>query len=340
MAAIQTINRKNGKRYRVQVMRNGRRVGKVFDKKKDAEIFLSQLTINDDFANSLTHSALTQLTLNDACIEYLNQYKGKDQSQAQRLRHWQNEFGEKPVGKVTKFDIRKTLKSLSLNNYAPATVNRYKSSISAVFSYLAEEYDTDHNPAREVKQLKEDNARTRFLTDAEISKLLHSAKKSKWDRLYLLILLALTTGARRTEMLSLKWSDIDFLNRSASLDITKNGQARILPLTLEVVDELMKFRQVGSGYVFPHKSHLNKYYRNFDKHWQACLKTASINDFRFHDLRHSAASLLAKSGASLLEISEVLGHKSITMTQRYAHLCIKHKASLIDNVMGRIGNEL
>lgn len=68
------------------------------------------------------------------------------------------------------------------------------------------------------------------------------------------------------------------------------------------------------------------------------LMKAGIDDFRFHDLRHTCASMLAMNGASLLEIAQVLGHKSITMTQRYSHLCTEHKASLTDRVFGGIAN--
>ena len=74
----------------------------------------------------------------------------------------------------------------------------------------------------------------------------------------------------------------------------------------------------------------------FTKPWKKALEDAQINDFRFHDLRHSCASYLAQSGASLLEIADVLGHKQISVTKRYAHLCIEHKSNLINRVLGGI----
>jgi integrase len=100
--------------------------------------------------------------------------------------------------------------------------------------------------------------------------------------------------------------------------------------------ELSRFREIGVSYVFPHPSRLYQPFTEFDYHWQAAKKAALLLDFHFHDLRHTCASLLAMNGASLLEIAEVLGHKSITMTQRYAHLCIGHKAKLTERVFGNL----
>jgi len=99
----------------------------------------------------------------------------------------------------------------------------------------------------------------------------------------------------------------------------------------------MKYRR-STGYVFVHLTKPNDYFKNFDSHWRTALKEADITDFRFHDLRHTCASLLAMNGATLLEIAQVLGHKSISMTQRYSHLCIEHKANLTDRVFGGIVN--
>lgn len=137
-------------------------------------------------------------------------------------------------------------------------------------------------------------------------------------------------------MIGLKWSDINFNTRTAHLAVTKNGSQRVLSLTAELLTELSKFREIGASFVFPHPSGLNRPFTEFDHHWQAAKKAALLSDFHFHDLRHSCASLLAMNGASILEIAEVLGHKSITMTQRYSHLCNAHKAKLTDRVFGNL----
>lgn len=337
MPTIQTIQNKKSTSYRVQFMRDGKRVSKRFKLKKEAQKFAAQLLVNEDFASSFTDHTLNTLTLQKAVIEYLDQYKGKDTSIIQRLNFWCSLYGDKPVGKLTSAMVRSELKKLISSGKQPPTANRYKSALGSLFSYLADEYDIEYNPTRNIKQFTENNGRTRFLTDGELSRLLKACKQSGWDRLYLLVLMAVSTGARRTELLTLEWSDIDFKARTAQLKNTKNGEQRILTLTPAVISELMTFRGID-GYVFPHERQLKGYFRNFDCYWREALTEAEITNFRFHDLRHTCASMLAMNGASLLEIAQVLGHKSITMTQRYSHLCTEHKASLTDRVFGGIAN--
>ncbi|MFM2667152.1 site-specific integrase [Vibrio mediterranei] len=334
--AIQKLKKKSGYSYRVQVMRNGTRVSRSFNRKKDAEQFHARLMADSDFADLLTCHALAEMTLKDACNEYLEQHSGKDTSISQRLRWWCSLLGTKKTGQITKKNVREALRQLKANGLANSTLNRYKAALSAVYSYLSNEYDIKHNPAREVKQFKEDNKRTRFLSNNEKTRLLFAAKESNWNRLYLLVLMAITTGARRTELLKLRWSDINFQDRRALVEQSKNGDPRVLPLIDEVIEELQKYREVGHGFIFPHSSHQHHYFQHFDKYWQTALQKAGVREFRFHDLRHTAASILANSGVSLLEIGEVLGHKSIQMTQRYAHLCVENKQATIDRVMGDI----
>jgi len=103
-------------------------------------------------------------------------------------------------------------------------------------------------------------------------------------------------------------------------------------LTDDVVKELIKFRQQDGSLIFNSEVKPDKAFC-FNKQWKKALKTAEVEDFTFHCLRHTCASYLAQSGASLLEIADVLGHKQISVTKRYAHLCIDHKERLINNVM-------
>lgn len=336
MAKIQVRKGANGTTYRVEFMRDGRRVSKSFKLKKEAEKFAALVVVDDSFAHGLSNYTLNTLTLSKAVREYLDQHTGRDKSVIQRLGWWADRLGDKPVGKVTRQHIKTALDTLKSEGKAPATLNRYKAALSSVFAFICDQHDLKVNPCREVKQQSEDNARTRFLSDAELPRLLDAAKASEWPRLYMLILMAITTGARRSELIGLKWSDVDLKARTAHLHTTKNGDQRVLALTDAVITELASFREVGNGYVFPHPSRLSEPFHYFDHLWQATRSAAGITDFHFHDLRHTCASLLAMNGASLLEIAQVLGHKSITMTQRYSHLCNGHKAKLTDRVFGGI----
>jgi integrase len=183
--------------------------------------------------------------------------------------------------------------------------------------------------------LPENNARIRFLSDDERSRLFKAARQSDWDKLYLLVLLAITTGARKGELLSLRWCDVDFDRQTAYVATTKNGQPKVLPLTDSVVVELSKFKDQEPALIFNSEITTDSPFC-FYKQWKKALLSADIEDFRFHDLRHSCASYLAQSGASLLEIAFVLGHKQIQMTKRYAHLCIDSKEKLINRVMAKL----
>lgn len=337
MATIQIIQRKTSKRYRVQFMKNGQRIGKVFSRKKDAEYYLAQLTVNDDLTDSLTDPISTKLTLHQAIDEYAEQYSGKCNSVRQRLEFWVKTYGEMPIGRVNRSHIKKALKSLQRKGCANATVNRYKASISAVYTYLMDEYDYIKNPAREVRQLKEDNARCRYLSDDERTTLLSVSKRSYWEKLYLLILLAITTGARRGDLIKLRWSNINFIAKTATVENTKNGEPRVLPLTEDVLIELCKFRQIGEGYIFNHPKQPEQYFKFFDCHWRKALSDAAIKDFKFHDLRHTAASYLAMANVQIGQIADILGHKTLDVTKRYIHLSTDHKANVINSVMGGIG---
>lgn len=338
MAKIQSRKGAKGTTYRVEFMRDGNRVSKSFKLKKDAEKFAALVCVDDDFAHSLSNYALNTTLLSKAIDDYLSQHTGRDRSVPQRLGWWRDHLGAKPIGKVTRQHVKQCLAKLQAEGKQPATLNRYKAALSSVYALACDEYDIKHNPCREVKQQREDNARTRFLTsDDELPRLMTAARASKWERLPLLIILAVSTGARRGELVGLRWSDIDLKARTAHLARTKNGSQRVLTLTPEAVTELMRFREVGHGYVFQHPSRLGEPFKQFDHLWQVARSAAGLSDVHFHDLRHTHASLLAKNGASLLAIADSLGHKSISMTQRYSHLCVDSKRQMLDEVFGRVG---
>ncbi|PML91994.1 tyrosine-type recombinase/integrase [Vibrio breoganii] len=334
MVKVQTRKGRNGVTYRVQFMRDGKRVSKSFPTKKEAQKFAAMITVDDELAQHLTNTTLNSFLLSDAISEFLGQYQGKDESLYQRLNYWGQCFANRPVGRITRIDVRSELRNLA-KTCKPATVNRYKAALGTIYRYLLNEYDIEHNPTRGIPLIPENNARTRFLSDDELPRLLEACRCSKWDKMYLLVLMALSTGARRGELIQRRWEDVDFIRRTIYLGETKNGEQRTLAITGEVLEELMKFRK-GHGYIFPRPSNTEEFFRNFDCYWQVALDKAGIERFKFHDLRHTCASLLAMNGASLIEISQVLGHKSITMTQRYAHLCIEHKQALTERVLGNL----
>lgn len=210
----------------------------------------------------------------------------------------------------------------------PGTVRSYLALLSAVYRIGIRDLQwCEVNPVRDITQPPASRGRTRFLSDAERTALLAACKASEAPMLHTLVLFALTTGARRGEIYGLRWTDIDLERRWAIFPITKNGSARGVPLVPVLAAELRSHLLRSSDRVFP---------EDMTRAWHTAVRRAGLTDFRFHDLRHSAASLLVQSGANLMEVAQLLGHKDIRMTQRYSHVHNGHTLNLVDRVMGGI----
>ena len=336
MSSIQKITNLKGISYRVYIRRKGlKSITKTFPSKNLASQFVSKME-GDWQLQSIFRGNNSKVTFSELLVDYLKHgFKGKSLAdQKSKLNYWENLIGSKQLIYITKHDITNGLHNLP-SKLANATINRYKAAISVVFSFACREYDLPENPVCKIPSLPENNERIRFLSEAERTRLFSSCRASHWDKLYLIVLLAITTGARKGEITKLRWNDINFDRRTAYVATTKNGQPKVLPLTDSVIRELQLFDTKDSSLIFASKIKEEVAYC-FTKPWKKALENAEIEDFRFHDLRHSCASYLAQSGASLLEIADVLGHKQISVTKRYAHLCIEHNSSIINRVLGGI----
>ncbi|MDB4140127.1 site-specific integrase [Candidatus Thioglobus sp.] len=333
MASIQKLDNKKGVSYRVQIRRKGLpNIYKTFLTKKQANLFA--LKLEDNARDHKAYS--TKLSFNELVESYLsNAYLGtKPQMQQSRLKHWLGILGDKSIMDINRSDIEFGLKSLP-EGLSNTTINKYKKLVSVVFNYGIRELGLLDNPTRYIRALPEKKGRTRYLSDNERNSLFKACRDSKWDKLYLLVLMAITTGARRGELLSLQWNSLDIDKQTAYVLTSKNGEPKVLPLTRSVIEELQKFSLNDDSLIFASEIKPDKPYIFF-KQWNRARNEAELVDFRFHDLRHTTASYLAQNGATLLEIADVLGHKQIEVTKRYAHLCIEHKSSLINRVMGGI----
>jgi len=259
MASIKKIQRAKGAVYKVTIRQSGNgTVCKTFPLKKQALEFARTVEGDNKLLSALGNPVNKTLTLSILIDEFMEQYSGRDQTIIGHLLWWQNRIGYLTIGNVNVALIRETLKLLSTGNClhkgsgklkeldrkrSGSTVNRYKGHLSSVFEYGKEHYGLTDNPCREIKAKPESKGRTRFLSDVERTNLLEACKNSKWDKLYLLVLMALTTGARQSELLHLTYKDINFKERIAHLWTTKNGEQRLLPLTEEVIGLLRQFKQ-------------------------------------------------------------------------------------------------
>lgn len=211
-----------------------------------------------------------------------------------------------------------------------ATVNRYLTTLQCVFSKAVVEWELlEVNPFFRVKKLQEPKGRVRYLSKEERASLLAECQNAKNPYLFPAVIVALSTGARKMEVLSLKWEDVDLANERAILHDTKNGERRSINIMGEVkqlIENLYTTRRKSDIFVFPSIDGKKPF--DITRSWKEAVKRAGIKDFRFHDLRHTTASYLAMQGKSSGELAEVLGHKTLQMVKRYAHLSDEHKKSL------------
>ena len=302
------------------------------------------------------------LTVGELIDLYMAHYAGRDPSRPQRLNWWRGKVGELRLDEVSDDHLHVAMESLAeraARYYAgkdaderpifrakrkpmsPATMNRYINAMAAVFTWAIRRRIApkgwDH-PARRIERKAENNEKTRFLAAGERDALLHACRAAAWPRLYLLVLMALTTGARKGELLGLRWCDLDLQTRLAHVGRSKNGDPKSLPLVPAVLDELERFKPEktdSTGLVFPSPRRARQPCA-FEEGWKEAMRAARIKDFRFHDLRHTCASMLAQNGATLLEIGDLLGHRQVSMTKRYSHLAASHRSALVNRVLGEI----
>ncbi len=272
-------------------------------------------------------------TLDDAVVRYLRTVapgKKDGKGDVTKLTWWADQLGAYSLADITAARIAECRDELAESRKA-ATVVRYLASLSHMFTVAVREWGwLESNPVRRVTKPKEPKGRVRFLSLDERDRLLAACAESKQPQLHLIVLLAISTGMRRGEIAGLRWSDVDLAAGRMVLQDTKNGERRMVPLSGPAMDGLQahgKVRRIDSDYVFPGNDRSRPL--NFQTAWKAALKAAAIDDFRFHDLRHTAASYLLMSGASTNELAEILGHKTLQMVKRYSHMSDSHAATLV-----------
>ncbi|MEE9339932.1 MAG: site-specific integrase [Methylococcaceae bacterium] len=285
-------------------------------------------------------------TLNEVSTEYLKQWKKKDYvNQLSRVNYWCNIFGNKIITDIDIFDIRDQVDLMLEEGQRPTTINRKKAVLSSIFKYALSRGYIDENIVRNVVVDNDSKQRDRVLSDDERVRFLKACRNSKWNKLYLLVLCALTTGARKSELLGLAWKDIDFKNSLATLHDTKNGTSRMLSFPAVVMTELKQFQEIGNNLLFASEVKPEQA-KDFKKAWATALKMANISGkdilnhdgsiklekFTFHCLRHGFCTQLSNAGKELSQIAELAGHKSVQTTMRYIHQDKGQKKKIVDEL--------
>jgi len=354
MAVIEKRVSHNGvTHYRAKVRMKGHRpVSKTFPRKTEAQEWAKD--IEQRIRRGEVYTAAESRTLAELIERYVAQEvpkkPGSHKDIRRHLHWWRQHYGHLLLKDVTPAVLAEARDALlqeasrqgperqARNRSATksaATVTRYMASLSHAFTIAATEWEwMTTNPMSKVRKPQVQNARVRFLDDAERERLLRACRDSPCPYLYPVVVIALSTGARYSEVMHLRWKDIDLERGIARLEHTKNRDRRALPLThhaLEVVRELHdQHKRTDTDLLFPRAD--GQAPIELRKHWYRALKEAGIEDFRFHDLRHTAASYLAMNGATLAEIADVLGHRTLQMVKRYAHLSDQHTASVVERM--------
>ena len=270
--------------------------------------------------------------IRDAVEHCRNNNRGYAQDRL-RLLAILREFGGHPAASITPQEIERWLTG---NGWSAGTINRFRATLSLVFRLGIANRRTESNPVKLVRRKKENNGRVRFLS-ADEERSLRAVLKSGYPQHMPELDVALNTGLRRGEQYSLTWNDVDFATRLLSVSQTKNGETRHIPLNAVALSAFHQLHQKlsGEGYVFTNRQgdRLLKGRHRFEP----AVREAGIKNFSWHCLRHTFASRLVMAGVDLRTVQQLMGHKTIQMTIRYAHLAPEHQMAAVERLCSVAG---
>jgi integrase len=349
MATIRKRTTKDGRtRYQAIIRLQEGSDSKAFSNKTAAKKWAARVENEIRQGTYIKQQEASKHTVSELIDRYMKdhefQQKKDRRNQERHLEFWKERIGDKKLIDVSRaliIEVRDEIAAENTNRggfRGAATVNRFVAAIRQAFSKAVEWEWCAGNPCRGIKSMTEPKGRDRYLSDDERTALLDSCKEQD-PTLHCIVVIALSTGARRGEIMGLEWSDIHWKEGFAVLRDTKNSEHRAMPLTGYAM-ELLKAhrdnnRQLTDKLVFPHPGDRERPW-NFESKWRKARAQAEIENFRFHDTRHSAASYLAMGGASLAEIAEILGHKTLAMVKRYAHLSNDHVSGVVSKMNEQI----
>ncbi len=336
MATIRPRKTKSGAtRYHVQIRVRGLPpISATFDRLTDARTWSAKIESEMRLSSRVPQLEARRHTLTEAIERYDRWYLPRKAprtipTQRRHLEYWKEELGAYSLDQITPDRIVARRYALLESGLSPTTVNHYLTTLSAVLTTAVNEWSwLESSPLRKIPRLQEPPGRLRYLSDEELPLLLDAARQDSSPYLYPAIILALSTGMRRAELFGLTRKSIDLKRRVVTLEKTKNRDRRAIPLTdaaMDAIRTLLAFPVVStSGRLFPDIPRNSDGFFDIRIPFNRAKSTAGIRDFRWHDLRHTAASYLAMAGVPLRTIGEILGHRTAQMSQRYAHLSREH----------------
>jgi len=308
-----------GKRYRK----------KIGSSKKIADLTLMDIQVRIAKNEHLGVHETIKILFEDFAKQYLEYAKTNKSANTYRLnitnfRALTPFFQGKCLSEILSQDIER-YKAQRITRVSPASVNRDLSCLRHALRKSCEWGYLISSPMRGVTFFKEPPGRLRFLSEEEINRLLDELPKGSRT----IVLCALYTGLRKGELLGLTWNAVDLKNRMIRVEKTKTNERRIIPISEGLFKHLLEMshkNKNGKDFIF------STYKKNLRRNFEAGLKRAGIEDFRFHDLRHTFASHLVMNAVGLKVVQELLGHKTMAMTMRYSHLSQDHLQDAINRL--------
>lgn len=312
--------RVDGKRVRECVHSTNKRMAEKALSVRKAEIIQGRYHFKQDKGN---------VRLCDFAKEYL-EYSEENKRKSSHIRditlvkNLLSFFKDEKLSRITSFLIER-YKMMRRETVEPATVNRELACLKNMFNLAIRWEKAETNPVRLIKFFKEPPGKMRVLSKEEEEKLLNASS----EHLKPIIITALNTGMRLSEVLGLKWCNVDFNNRVITVENSKNNERRRIPMNLYLTNTLKDLKRYGE-HVFCNEN--GEPFGAIKTGFYAALRRSGISHCTFHSFRHSFATRLVMNGADLPTVKELLGHKTIAMTMRYAHPSPEHKRKAVESL--------
>jgi integrase len=267
----------------------------------------------------------TRLSFDQMVDEFLEKHSKVEKASYERDtyigKNVKKYFKSTPLDQIKPYNIKcwRQWRSKHTTNRGPlvskATLNRELAFLKTMFNMAVEWDYLEINPAIKLKQLRGEKQRMRFLNSEEVRSLIHHSS----EYLKPIVITAISTGMRRGEILDLKWEHVDLKHRFLRVVKSKNSDSRDLPINEFLYNTLVKLEKSRrmKKYVFCKEDGSRR--KCIKEAFNKASRDAGLGDLWFHDLRHTYASLNASGGCDLITLKNLLGHKTLAMTQRYAH---------------------
>ncbi len=334
-----SITRRNGS-YRVRIHRiDNKPISRSFKTESEAQEWLRKTEAQLELGIYEEPQKKSHVYLNMGFVEAVEKYltshsirKATHRDEACILRILSKRWNSKTLEEISKQEITSLKDELIAHNKAASTINHYLNALSQLYQVAINEWGLKlSNPIAGIKRIPEPSGRMKRLPKEAEQLLLEECQRKGYNQLNHLITLAIETGMRQGEILSMRWEDVDLANRRVLLRQTKNGDSRQVPLTTRAKETLMQLKNSKYKELAFHQCNwvLRKQFSRVIRELAAKDDKNPFIGLRFHDLRHEALSRLSDKGLNVIELAHISGHKTLSMLRRYTHPC--HK-SLIDKL--------